>query len=125
MDTNTQTTAETALDEPTPEQRLRADYPAVTQYKGRTYRYAPLEPGQLLVVQHVQATIGDSDGVSLDTINELLSVMEGCIGPDQMRTLRKDLALKSIGVEDVTYLLVKIAEGTQRNADREAKRAGG
>lgn len=125
MDTNTATLDIASREitpaedtEPAP-QTLKEQYPAVTQFKGRTVRYAPLTGGQAIAMESLER---DDDGKLTSTaFSLLLAVLEGCIGPDQWGRIRLDLARKHIEAADVMQLFVKIMDKTKRDADRAAK----
>ncbi len=112
MDTNTQKTAGDAA--------FRAAYPAVTQFKGRTIRFIPMDGGQGLALAAIDK--GD-DGYSADDIRLMLAILEGCVGPDQWRSLQFDLARRAITAEDLMQLFVKIMDRSRRDAERETATA--
>lgn len=110
MDTNTQKSDSEAA--------FRAAYPAVTQFKGRTIRFLPMDGGQGLALAAIDK--GD-EGYSPDDVRLMLAILEGCVGPDQWRSLQLDLARRAITAEDLMQLFVKIMDRSRRDAEREAK----
>lgn len=113
---DTQTVDEVA--EPTEEDALREAYPAVTQFKGRTIRYAPLSEGQAVALQALDR---DDDGkLAAGSFGVILAVLEGCVGPDQWQRIRLDLARKSIDAADVMKLFIKIVDKAKRDAGKDA-----
>ncbi|MCX0246408.1 hypothetical protein [Streptomyces drozdowiczii] len=114
---DTQTVGEVA--EPTAEeQALREQYPAVTQFKGRTIRYAPLSEGQTVALQALER---DDDGHLVSgSVSVILAVLEGCVGPDQWQRIRLDLARKKIDAADVMRLFVKIMDKAKRDGEKTA-----
>lgn len=97
---------------------LKAEYPAVTQFKGRTIRYAPLSEGQAVAISALER---DDDGhLGSGSVGVILAVLEGCVGPEQWQRIRLDLARKKIDAADVMRLFVKIADRAKRDAERPA-----
>jgi hypothetical protein len=115
MDTQT---VETAKD---PAAELKAEYPAVTQFKGRTIRYAPLTEGQLVALQALERN--EDDQLADSSFNVILAVLEGCVGPDQWTRIRLDLARKAIDAADVINLFIKIMDKAVRTAEKTAASA--
>jgi hypothetical protein len=124
MDTQTLDIASTELvpapssgDEAAPaEDTFKAQYPAVTQFKGRTIRYAPLESGQALALQSLDR--GDDDKLTPGSMAVILAVLEGCIGPEQWQRLSLDLARKTIEAADVMQLFIKIMDKAKRDSEK-------
>jgi hypothetical protein len=122
MDTNTETLdiASTEL-RPVAEDeaaKLKAEYPAVTQFKGRTIRYAPLSEGQTVAISALER---DEDGhLGPGSIGVILAVLEGCVGPEQWQRIRLDLARKKIDAADVMKLFIKIMDKAVRTAEKTA-----
>lgn len=114
---DTQTVDEVA--EPTAEeQALKAEYPAVTQFKGRTIRYAPLSEGQTVAISALER---DGDGkLEPGSFKVILAVLEGCVGPEQWQRIRMDLARKRIDAADVMQLFIKIMDKAARAAEKTA-----
>ncbi|MEW2127110.1 hypothetical protein AB0891_25660 [Streptomyces sp. NPDC007259] len=105
---DTQTTETSAVD--------TEAYPAVTQFKGRTIRYAPLSEGQAVALQALER---DDDGkLAAGSFSVLLAVLEGCVGPDQWQRIRMDLARKHIEAADVVRLLMKIVDRAKRDGGK-------
>ncbi len=107
MDTDTTTDPSAALKEA---------YPAVTQFKGRAIRYAPLEAGQALALQSLDR--GDDDKLTPGSMAVILAVLEGCIGPEQWKRLSLDLARKTIEAADVMQLFIKIMDKAKRDGEK-------
>ncbi|TRV72542.1 hypothetical protein FKN01_29565 [Streptomyces sp. 130] len=115
MDTQTAATAPGPTAE---EQALREAYPAVTQFKGRTIRYAPLSEGQTVAISALER---DDDGhLEPSSFKVLLAVLEGCVGPEQWQRIRLDLARKKLDPADVMQLLIKIVDKAKRTAEKTA-----
>ncbi|WP_328902287.1 hypothetical protein OHR86_22360 [Streptomyces sp. NBC_00441] len=114
---DTQTVEEAA--EPTAEeQEFREAYPAVTQFKGRTIRYAPLSEGQTVAISALER---DEDGhLEPGSFKVILAVLEGCVGPEQWQRIRMDLARKKLDAADVMRLFIKIMDKAKRDAEKTA-----
>lgn len=122
MDTDTTTRDDaTAVAEPAPDPdaELKLAYPAVTQFKGRTIRYAPLTEGQVIALNALDRD--DEDRLAPGAFSIVLAVLEGCVGPDQWQRISLDLARKRIDAADITKLFVKIMDKMRRDADKATK----
>lgn len=122
MDTNTETLdiASTELRPVTEDEaaKLKAEYPAVTQFKGRTIRYAPLSEGQTVAISALERD--ENDRLEPDSFKVILAVLEGCVGPEQWQRIRLDLARKKLDAADVMRLFVKIMDRAKRDAEKTA-----
>lgn len=119
MDTDTTTRDTTAPEATDAEAALKEQYPAVTQFKGRTIRYAPLTGGQAIALQTLERD-GD-DKLTNSSMAVILAVLEGCIGPEQWKRISLDLARKRLEAADPIQLFMKIMDKTKRDADRASK----
>lgn len=120
MDTDTTTRDDTTAAEATDaEAALKAAYPAVTQFKGRTIRYAPLTEGQIIAMDALERD--DDDRLAAEAYSVVLAVLEGCIGPEQWKRIRMDLARKRIEAVDVMQLFIKIMDKMKRDVEKASK----
>jgi hypothetical protein len=103
------------------EQALREQYPAVTQFRGRTIRYAPLSEGQTVAISALER---DEEGhLEPSSFKVLLAVLEGCVGPEQWQRIRLDLARKKLDPADIMKLLIKIVDKAKRDGEKTAAAA--
>lgn len=100
------------------EAEFRKKYPAATQFKGRTIRYAPLTEGQVIALDALERD--DDDHFTMGSVSLILATLEGCIGTDQWKHISLDLARKRIEAADVMQLFIKIMDKMKRDAQKKA-----